>query len=251
MDSILLIAFDVDGTLTKSKVAMDKEMSELLCRLLGQKKVIIASGSSFEQFKKQFINNLSCDQGRLQNLYLMPTDGASIYEYKEGWQPLYRNDLTPSEKKKVFDAFEKALKEVGFERPEKVYGVLIEDRGSEVAFSALGSEAPLSLKEVWDKDHSKRERIVKALKPEIPDFFIQIGGTTTIEVTKKGIDKAYGLQRIMDYLKISPQYTAYVGDALFPGGNDESVLRLDIKHIPVKGPEETAELIKSWLATTS
>ncbi len=244
-----IIAFDLDDTLTLSKMPLDSEMSGLLCELLKRKKVAVASGAPLRQLEKQFLKYLSCPEKNLRNLYLLPTNGADLYKYDGGWREIYRSQFSKKEKKLVFDAFPKAFAEIGYKQPEKIYGILIEDRVSQITFSGLGSDAPLDLKSKWDPDHSKRKKIVEALSRQIPGFSISIGGKSSIDITQKGIDKAYGLTRLMEYLHCEPERLLYVGDALFPGGNDASVMTLRVKYALVEGPgvSNTKKLIKKLL----
>ncbi|MEK7582179.1 MAG: HAD-IIB family hydrolase [Patescibacteria group bacterium] len=236
MESALIIVFDLDQTLSESKVPLDGEMSSLLSELLRIKKVAVVSGASYEQFEKQFLKHLICPPEMLKNLYLLPTNGASLYEYNDNWRRVYHQELTEDEKKTIFDAFEKSLAEGGYQKPDKIYGVLIEDRSAEVTFSGLGSDAPLLLKKEWDPDFKKREKIAEILRRYLHSFSVSIGGATSIDVTKKGIDKAYGLKKVMEYLNLKPEQMLFVGDALFSGGNDASVISLGIKVVSVSDP---------------
>jgi hydroxymethylpyrimidine pyrophosphatase-like HAD family hydrolase len=69
----------------------------------------------------------------------------------------------------------------------------------------------------------------------------------TIDITRKGINKAYGIMRLVQYLNITIDDVLFVGDTLFYGGNDYPAKTTGIDCISVKGPEETANLIKSLL----
>ena len=243
-----LITFDLDGTIAESKSPLDAEMGALLCRLLEIKKVAIASGASFAQFEDQFLAHFPCAKKQLENLYLIPTNGARLYRYSGTWEQIYENKISTADKKRIFDAFEKALTETGFKEPEKVYGILVEDRDSQMTFSAFGSLAPLAVKKDWDLDHSKRGKIVAALSKYIPDFSIRIGGTSSIDVTTAGIDKAFGMNHLMKYLTLSPAQTLYVGDALFPGGNDSSVLTTGVHTREVENLPDTKRFLIGLLS---
>ena len=61
-------------------------------------------------------------------------------------------------------------------------------------------------------------------------------GATSIDVTKPGIDKAYGIGKLRDVLGISLKEMIFVGDALFPGGNDYPAQQAGVISIPVQGP---------------
>ena len=254
-----IVAFDVDGTLTESKSALDEEMAELVCKLLSKTKVVIISGGSFTQFQKQILNYLECPNSNLKNLYLLPTNGSSFFIFKDlptpaqagrqagKWERVYSETLTSNEKEKIFDAFSRAFKDIAFVIPKKIYGILLEDRDTQITFSGLGSDAPIELKEVWDPDHKKRLGLKKALEKYIPEFEVSIGGTTSLDITRKGIDKAYATKKIMEYLSVSKENIVFIGDALFPGGNDYSVKEFGIETIEVKSPQDTKRVIEALL----
>ncbi|MDO8430767.1 MAG: HAD-IIB family hydrolase, partial [Candidatus Taylorbacteria bacterium] len=150
------------------------------------------------------------------------------------------------EKIKIHDTFSKVLKDLNF-NVNIHKGELIEDRKSALTFSGLGQEAPLLGKEVWDPDQRKRIKIREHLIPLLPEFEIHIAGTTSIDITKKGLDKAYGIQKMIEYIKVPIEKMVYVGDSLFEGGNDNPVIQTGVKTISVKDPEETKIIIKDLL----
>ncbi|MBU2109763.1 HAD-IIB family hydrolase [Patescibacteria group bacterium] len=245
-----LIIFDLDGTLNASKMPPDEEMADLLCKLLAKTKVAVISGASFVQFEKQLLKNLGCSSNELSRLFLMPTSGGSLYRYEQNsWVQKYKNSFSKKDIDKIRQAFELAITDTNIASPDTIYGELIEDRDSQVTYSPLGQEAPIELKEKWDPDHNKAHRIVSALVYYIPEFEVRIGGGTSIDVTKKGIDKAYGIQKIREGLKINQENMLFIGDATFPEGNDYSVKEAGIETIQVSGPEETKKIIHELLKT--
>ena len=241
-----LIVFDLDGTLAPSKSSLAPQTAGLLRDLLGIVKVAVISGGAWAQFEKQLLTDLPKDS-LLANLSLLPTCGTKFFQYNEKWQELYSEDLTAEQKKKIIDSLDKAAGEAGY-RAEKVWGNVIEDRGSQVTFSALGQQAPLAEKDKWDADFAKRKKITAILETLIPEFSIRIGGATSIDVTKSGIDKAYGIEKLRDTLHLSLKEMVYIGDALFPGGNDYPAEEAGVVSIPVKGPDDTNLIISTILA---
>ncbi|MGC9999732.1 MAG: HAD-IIB family hydrolase [Bryobacteraceae bacterium] len=241
-----LIVFDLDGTLAESKSPLDADMSGLLHDLLGIVKVAVISGGDWPQFEKQLLSNLSSD-ARLSNLSLLPTCGTKFFQYAGDWKKLYSEDFTAAEKEKIIGSLNKALGMAGF-KVEKVWGEVIEDRGSQITFSALGQQAPLEEKIKWDADFIKRKKITAILDTLIPEFSIRMGGATSIDVTKSGIDKAYGIKKLRDILGISLQDMIYIGDALFVGGNDYPVEEAGVVCIPVRGPNETKPVTEAIIA---
>ncbi len=244
-----LIVFDLDGTLAKSKSALDSEMAVLLHELLGIVKVAVISGGDWPQFEKQVLARLPHD-GRLTNLSILPTCGTKFFCYTGTWEKLYEEDFTPDEKTKIIASLNKAVAESGFSA-EKVWGEVVEDRGSQITFSALGQEAPLEEKKKWDPDFSKRQKIKAILEPLIPGFSVRLGGSTSVDVTKPGIDKAYGIGKLRDILGISLQEMLFIGDALFPGGNDYPAEQAGVVSICVRGPDETKRVIQTCIACLS
>jgi phosphomannomutase len=232
-----LIVYDLDGTLAESKASLDAEMAALLHNLLGVAKVAVISGGGWPQFKMQLLSHLPSDE-RLLNLSLLPTCGTKFFQYNGSWKLLYSEDLTEAEKEKITSSLNQAVEAGGF-KPEKAWGEVIEDRGSQITFSALGQLAPLAEKEKWDPGFTKRKKITSALDTLIPEFSVRMGGATSIDVTKPGIDKAYGIRKLRDILGISLREMIYVGDALFPGGNDYPAKETGVACVAVRGPQET------------
>ena len=248
MKSFDLIVFDLDGTLAPSKSFMDQDMSKLVMSLLEQKKVVVVSGGSYNQFKLQFLKGLPESSNSFSNLILMPTSGTRMDIWDgEQWVEKYAELLAPEEKDKIMKALNEALEESSYEKPDKVFGPLIEDRGSQITFSALGQEAPVELKAVWDKDHKKRDKIAIPLREKIPEFAVSVNAYTSIDITHKGVDKGYAIAKLKDTLNIPVEKMLFVGDALFEGGNDYPVVASGIETRSVNGPEETKKVIQELL----
>ena len=242
-----LIVFDLDGTLAESKSSLDTEMATLLHDLLGIVKVAVISGGDWPQFEKQLLSNLPHDES-LENLFLLPTCGTKFYKYVSGnWKKIYSEDFTNVEKKKIIGSLTKAIEETGF-KEKKVWGEVIEDRGSQVTFSALGQQAPLEEKKKWDADFAKRKKIKAILDNLIPEFSVRLGGTTSVDVTKPGIDKAYGIRKLKDNLGIEIPDMIFVGDAIFPGGNDYPAKEAGVLSIKVRDPNESKRVIEAIVA---
>jgi HAD superfamily hydrolase (TIGR01484 family) len=241
-----LIVFDLDGTLAESKSALDAEMAARLHELLGVVKVAVISGGDWPQFEKQLLSHLPHD-GSLANLSLLPTCGTKFFQYTGEWKKLYSEDFTADEKQKIISSLKKAVEVAGF-NVEKFWGEVIEDRGSQITYSALGQQAPLEEKDKWDPDFAKRKKIKAILDPLIPGFSVRLGGATSIDVTKPGIDKAYGIRKLRDLLGISLKEMIYIGDALFVGGNDYPAQEAGVVSICVRGPNETKCVTEAIIA---
>ncbi|MDE1855743.1 MAG: HAD-IIB family hydrolase [Candidatus Micrarchaeota archaeon] len=246
-----IVIADLDGTLAPSKSRMDSEMSSLIVELLEYKDFAVISGGRFEQFQKQFVSGLENRPERFSRLYLLPTCATAFYKFEEGeWQKVYSEDLSSEQKVRIMQAFETALRQAGYQKPEKVYGQILEDRGTQITFSANGQEAPLELKTAWDPDQKKRLLIKSYLDKLLPEFEIRVGGTNSIDVTKKGIDKAYGIRKIESYFGYKIGEMLFLGDALFDGGNDYPVKQVGVDSIQVSGPEDTKKILRDIIAVS-
>ncbi|HEY5349924.1 MAG TPA: HAD-IIB family hydrolase [Candidatus Lustribacter sp.] len=241
-----LIIFDLDGTLAESKAAIDAEMATLFAGLLAVGRVAIISGGDLPQFQTQVLAHLPAD-AQLARLSLLPTCGTRFFQYDDGWHKLYAEDLSAAQKQKIVDALDKAVAESGF-KAEKTWGAAIEDRESQITYSALGQQAPLDAKKSWDPDFAKRKKIKAALDGMLPEFAVNLGGSTSIDITLPGIDKAYGIRKLRDILKVPIAEMIYVGDALFPGGNDYPARETGAVCIQVLNPHETKRVIEAITA---
>jgi hypothetical protein len=243
-----VIMFDLDGTLTESKAKINKATAILFCRLLEKKVVAVIGGGDYSQFKKQFLGVLKCPKEGFENLLILPTSGGRMYNYSAGkWQLVYKNTLTVQEKGRILGAFNRAFCDLNYIPPKKTYGPVLEDRESQITFSALGQKAPVAKKEAWNKKQDIRPQLKAALEKYLPEFEVRLGGFTSIDVTKKGIDKAYGIRQVKRLLSVSLKEMVYIGDALYEGGNDFVVLQTGIDAVQVSGFKETEYLIRKLI----
>lgn len=248
-----LIAFDLDGTLAPSKSPAPDRMAAAFPKLLDNFQVCVISGGKFEQFEKQILGNLKATPSQLERLHIMPTCGTRYYSYdisKDKWRLVYAEDFNEAEKKKIIDALNKGFDDLGY-REKKTYGETIEDRGSQVTFSVLGQDIVdelgmegVKIKEEWDPGNKKKGELRDYIQPLIPEFEVRVGGVTSIDVTKKGIDKAYGMQKLIEMLDISKDDILFIGDRLQEGGNDYPVKAMGIDTLSVEKWEETALVIE-------
>ncbi len=241
-----LIAFDLDGTLAKSKQPLEDDMAEALAGLLDVMHVAVISGGDWPQFDKQVASRLPA-RAQLDRLWLMPTTGTKLYRHDGGWAPVYAELFSDQQRHDIIAAFDAALKATGFE-PAQSWGERIEDRGSQITFSALGQQAPLEEKERWDPDFAKRRVIQADLLRRLPGLSVNIGGATSIDITREGVDKAYGLKKLAGASGIALDAMMFIGDAIFPGGNDYPAKQLGLDTVRVRDPQETLSVITAIVA---
>jgi len=241
-----LVVFDLDGTLAESKSTMDAEMAELLTSLLGMVKVAVISGGAWPQFEKQVLATLP-ERAQLQHLSILPTCGTKFYRFAADWKPIYSEDFDTAQKTQITNALKQAVDSTNT-HVTKTWGKQIEDRGSQITFSALGQQAPIEEKKKWDPDFSKRKNIKAVLSDLIPGFSVNLGGTTSIDVTRQGIDKGYGIRKLRDTLGIAIDDMIFIGDAIFPGGNDYPAKQAGATSICVRDLEETKRVVEAVIA---
>lgn len=237
---ISLVAFDLDGTLAESKQPLKDDMGETLAGLLAVAHVAVISGGDWPQFFKQIVSRLP-KHADVSRLFLMPTTGTKLYTYRPDsaeWKPVYEELFTPEQRAHIIAAFDASLTATNFV-PEQTWGERIEDRGSQITFSALGQQAPVHAKEIWDPDFAKRKIIQADLRTRLPGLSINMGGATSIDITKEGVDKGYGLRRLSAASGIPLEEMMFIGDAIFPGGNDYPAKQMGMETVSVKNPDGT------------
>ncbi|GLK17382.1 HAD-IIB family hydrolase [Herbiconiux flava] len=247
--NVRLVAFDLDDTLAPSKAPLNPRMAELLVELLDVVPVCVISGGQFGQFESQLVANLPASAGdKLARLHLMPTCGTQYYRYEnDGWTQVYAENLTDEQKAEAQAALEAEAKRLGLWETE-TFGPVLEDRGSQITFSALGQAAPVDIKSAWDPDGAKKELLRAAVAERLPELEVRSGGSTSVDITRKGIDKAYGMNRLAELTGIAQDDMLFVGDRLDEGGNDYPVKAMGIDTVAVHNWHDTATFIEGFLA---
>lgn len=245
-----LIAFDLDDTLAPSKSPADPRMLAVFARLLEHTTVAVISGGNFEQFEAQLVSRLDgIDEAALKRLHLLPTCGTR-YERRESgsWRTMYQESLSPTESESALTALREEADRLGLWE-ENTWGEILEDRGSQVTFSALGQRAPVDVKHAWDPDGTKKNALRAAVAARLPELEVRSGGSTSVDITRRGIDKAYGMRKLAELTGISLDDMLFVGDRLDPDGNDYPVKALGVACHAVTGWEDTADYLERLLET--
>lgn len=245
-----LAVFDLDGTLTESKQPLDKEMAFLLLELSKKTMVAVISGASYEQFRAQFLSHFTSPELAGNNLILLPTSGSQCYEFDDptgDWKLVDEIPFAPADKEKVLTVLREIISSGQFDIPTESQGDYIEDRGTQITFSALGQRATQESKQAWDPDKVKRQKIKTEIDRQVPGLSISFGGMSSVDILPAGQNKATGLKRFLARIKLPIADVVFVGDSLFAGGNDLSVKETGIETLAVSGPAETKALISDWL----
>jgi len=238
---------------------MEEGMVKLFKRLLAIKKVAIIGGGKYAIFKSLLLDRLGRSEKLLNNLFLFPTTATSFYRYERGWKRMYAHTLTREQRARIKKTFQRVFDEIGYVHPKKIYGELIEDRHTQVTFSVYGQDVVkmlgkrgIRMKEQWKKKYtSTKMKIANRMAKYLPDLEVRAAGFTSIDVTRKGIDKAYGLRQIEKNLNVRLKDMIFIGDAITPGGNDYAVVRTGVDYIQVTGPKGTTAIIQFLLKNAS
>ncbi len=254
-----VLSFDVDQTLNVAKTPIPDEIADLLIGCLRADLAICPiSGQKFDQFLIQIVDRLverGATPADLTNLHLFVAQGTQYYRFdteKKDWEQVYSFPLTDEQVEKITHAIETAAKELGFWEEDKLQAgdEIIENRLSQVTFSALGQKAGTKEKYAWDPDCKKREAIVKRAKELAPEFDYEIGGTTSINAITPGMNKVFGMTHLMEELGVEKADILYFGDMTQPGGNDYPVVQMGIDAITVRSHEDTAYALRGILGFT-
>jgi len=246
-----LVAFDLDDTLAPSKSPIDPRVGDLLVALADRVEVAIISGGQLQQFQMQVVERLpeGTPAGILDRFHLMPTCGTQYYRLTpDGARTIYAHALTDDEKQRALAAVEEEARRLSLWEAE-TWGPILEDRGSQITFSALGQSAPVAAKTAWDPTGEKKNALRDAVAARIPDLEVRSGGSTSVDITRRGIDKAYGMRRLAEQTGIALDDMLFVGDRLDEHGNDYPVLAMGVACHAVEGWEDTAAYLDALVPT--
>ena len=245
-----LVAFDLDDTLAPSKSPIDPRIGDLLVALAERVEVAIISGGQLAQFTAQVVDRLPDASGAvLERIHLLPTCGTQYYRLSaDGVVTIYKHSLTDDQKARALAAVESEARRLGYWESE-TWGDILEDRGSQITFSALGQQAPVSAKSTWDPTGAKKNTLRAAVAALLPDLEVRSGGSTSVDITERGIDKAYGMRRLAEQTGIALDDMLFVGDRLDPDGNDYPVLAMGVPCHAVEGWEDTADYLEQLIPT--
>ncbi|MCK2037609.1 HAD-IIB family hydrolase [Microbacterium sp. SSW1-49] len=250
MTTPALVAFDLDDTLAPSKGAIDPRIATLLRALLRSVDVAIISGGNETQFRTQVIAQLGdADASDLARLHLLPTCGTRYLRH-DGveFAPVYAHDLSDEQKAAALTALREEAERLGLWESDP-WGEILEDRGSQITFSALGQRAPRDAKHEWDPSGAKRASLRDAVAARLPGLEVRSGGSTSIDITQEGIDKAFGMRELAARTGIPLTSMLFYGDRLDEGGNDYPVLAMGVPSVAVEGWEDTADKLDALLKT--
>jgi HAD superfamily hydrolase (TIGR01484 family) len=226
--------FDMDGTLTESRSVMTNAMAAGLGLItMNGGDITIISGADKEQMIKQI------GGGGDDEFTIMAQNGNST--------PYWSNELTKEQKERILHHIAMLRTDYNYLFMKCDEEDLVEDRGCQISFSFTGHHADLGVKKAFDTDGSRRNRYLESRPFEDKELVAKIGGMTCIDYINKEGTKGKNIERLMALKHWKPEDCVYIGDALFKGGNDESVIGVIPKLIRVNNPDETLLAINALI----
>ncbi len=235
--------FDLDNTLTRSRSHITPEHAVILKTLSERAHVIVVSGATRAQQALQLEPELAngyFSLGQNGNSALAP-DGS----------PLWDRKLSTTQKSAVIGLISKMKDHL--QLVVKDEHDLIEDRGSQISYSLIGHHEDIAKKEAFDPDHAKRLELLRIFESDVQKLSeehaieIRSGGTTCLDIFEKGKNKGFNCKALIERMNWREEDCLYIGDALFPGGNDETVIGI-IPTRAVQNPQETFSYLASVLS---
>jgi HAD superfamily hydrolase (TIGR01484 family) len=239
MDAAKVLAFDLDGTLAESKQAIPKKIANELNRLLDSYTVAIITGGTLQQVQKQVVQFLDNPTG----LEVFSCSGSTYHIYGvNGVEEIYEHKIKDADRWEIQSQIETAARKLGHWQ-EVTHGNAFEYRGSQLTWSAMGQLAAVEVKAGFDPDGSKRKAIISELN--LVGFDVRLGGSTSIDVTLAGYDKAYAIE-VLGKSGFKLDDIIYFGDQFGPGGNDLPVRRTGVLCYQVKNWGETLKWLRDF-----
>lgn len=247
-----LILFDVDGTLTKSRLKIEKPMLEILNKLSNMENIDIGivGGSDLKKQKEQLGEETL-------GLFKWLFSENGLVAFEDGKQFHCENIVNKLGEQSFTKLINICLMELSkVENPIK-RGTFIEYRNGMINVCPIGRSCSQSERDDFDKLDKKnnyREKFnsevikkwneyIKETGKKNLELTFSIGGQISIDVFPKGWDKTYCLQFVKD--KYSKIY--FFGDKTYKGGNDYEIYNDSLTEgYTVKSPNDTISYLKKF-----
>jgi HAD superfamily hydrolase (TIGR01484 family) len=239
-----IVLADVDDTVAPSTQPLGDPMAATLASLADKGFLLVfVSGGSVAQMTKQVCVRLP------RTHHLLGTSGShAVAVDAAGKQTeLFKVGFSETERKEIYDALDALVKHFHVV-PDTNHDDQVQDRGCQFTLSALGRGAADARKRAFDPEGSVRREWVHFLTDRLGDdrFTMRVGGTTSVDITAKGVDKATGVRRLLEAKGWKAEDGLYFGDRFEETGNDHPVLQV-MDCVNVHGPEETLGHFKALL----
>ena len=235
-----IIIADVDDTICDTCQQISPEMTEHISKMIKRGyEFAFISGTKKEDLHKMISSRLK------EKHHLLATTGTNYgLVEKDKVELKYNYSFSPTEKEEILAALDKVVTHFEIKSMTSTEDQ-IQDRESQITLSAIGRHAPIDIKKRHDPTGEKRKVWVEYLKQHLDEtkYDIKIGGTTSIDITRKGLNKEWGIRTFLQHNNFHPNQVLFFGDKLHPGGNDYPATRI-VDCIAVKNPKDTLERLK-------
>lgn len=222
--------FDMDDTVTQTRSPMEDHIYELYASIPHD--LVIVSGAQSTQIGQQVRNLPVYRLGQNGNQAISPSGDV-----------LWEEVLSDTHARNIQEHIQ-AIREVA-NISVLNENDLVEHRGAQISYSLIGHNEELLKKKACDPDKELRKSLLTQVPFICDDLEVKIGGTTCFDYFQKGKHKGFNVQRLITHMGWNKDACLYFGDALFPGGNDETVIGVIDTH-PVADHLETFEILKKY-----
>ena len=195
--------FDIDGTLTPSRLPMDKDFEKFFLDWMKDKKVYFVTGSDKDKTIEQIGERVW-----LRATKCYQSCGNAIYE--NGCLITQKDFELTNPLKSLLDEF------MLWSEWEERYPQNIEQRIGLINFSTIGRDCPQEARDrygEWDKKIKERDVFCETIEKKFPELEATVGGQISIDIYPKGQNKAQVLDDLTGPI-------TFFGDKCQPGGND-------------------------------
>jgi HAD superfamily hydrolase (TIGR01484 family) len=241
-----IIIADVDETICDSCQEISDEMAHQINSLIKKGfHFAFISGTTVKELQRMISSKVIEAHhilGTTGTNYTFVNNQGNNSDNNQRTKEIYNHSFTDEEKKNIFTVLEKLITQFNIQSMTTKEDQL-QDRDSQITLSAIGRNASLELKKKYDPDGLKRKEWINFIKEELNDYELKIGGTTSLDVTRKGLDKAWGIKEFAKYYNLPLNEIIYFGDKLYPGGNDYAASKI-VDCVAVKSPEDTLKELR-------
>ena len=240
-----VIIADVDDTICESCQLVSDEMALEISRLIDTGfSFAFISGTKSESLQRMISSKLKKEH------HILGTTGTNYTLIKEdsSVEIIYKYSLSDEEKGEIINAFDKLIENYNIQSMTTKEDQ-VQDRDSQITLSAIGRHAPTEAKAAYDSDGKIRLMWIEFLKKHLDSekYHMKIGGTTSVDITKKGFDKEWGIRKFAKHNNINHSEIIFFGDKLYPGGNDFPATKI-VDCVVVKNPEDTIRKLKEFFS---
>ncbi len=237
--------FDLDNTLTPSKSLIEPAHVPILKKLCERADVTVVSGHGEQDIRKHL-------RPELESMYHVLGQNGNRAVTKDG-NVLWNHSLTKKQKEATLALIADIRRELNYKVKDE--NDIVEDRDSQIAFSLIGHHEDKAKKDAFDPDFAKRRAVLENLeqsgtlkKLNDAGVEVRIGGTTNLDFFQFGKNKGYNVGVFIEKMGWKKDDCLYIGDALFPGGNDDTVVGV-IPTYPVEDHRATYAYLEKVLSS--